>query len=350
MIRCDASRLLDAVRAYSVRRVPDSAGRYVRQSGAVPRAGDLVLARVEKLGQHARLQLPNGRRRDLLVGDEIIVAYGNRYATSQYEALVPADLDACHLVAGGGIAARVVAMNTRLVRRPTEIVPLGLICERPDGFALNLADFALEARSEPAGDVPIVAVIGATMDSGKTTAVAYLARGLNDLGLRVGYAKVTGTAAGGDPWLVRDAGAAVVLDFTDCGYASTYRVPVSELESVALCLTHHLETEDVDVILMEIADGILHAETAELLEGSVLRCLVDAVLFAASDPLGAVHGNAWLRERGYCVLAISGVLAAAPLFVREVQRTVDLAVYDRQALADPSLAAKLLAETRAGML
>ena len=51
----------------------------------VPRAGDVVLARVDKLGQHAAIMLPDGRRASLFEGDEILVAYGDRYAPDQFE-------------------------------------------------------------------------------------------------------------------------------------------------------------------------------------------------------------------------------------------------------------------------
>ena len=91
-----------------------------------PRAGDVVLARIEALGHHTRLHLPDGRRRALFVGDDVILAYADRYAPSQFEAAVPIQLEPCHLVAGGGIAAMVTERH-RQVRRPTQIRPLGLV-------------------------------------------------------------------------------------------------------------------------------------------------------------------------------------------------------------------------------
>jgi hypothetical protein len=74
---------------------------------AVPRSGDLVLARVTRLGQHKFLQCTAGRHQNLFVGDEIIAAYGHRCAPDQYEALVPQTLEPCQLVAGGGVVAAV---------------------------------------------------------------------------------------------------------------------------------------------------------------------------------------------------------------------------------------------------
>ncbi len=63
------------------------------------------------------------------------------------------------------------------------------------------------------------------MNSGKTTTVQSLVLGLRAAGEVVGATKVTGTGSGADYWVMVDAGAACVADFTDVGLASTYRVP-----------------------------------------------------------------------------------------------------------------------------
>ena len=112
-----------------------------------PRAGDLVLAAVTRLGQHRKIEQPNGRRAALHVGDEILVAYADRYAPDQYESHVPADLRRAQLVASGGIAS---AMLTRSldVRAPTDITPIGLVGDQ-HGRPLNVADFALRPAPPP---------------------------------------------------------------------------------------------------------------------------------------------------------------------------------------------------------
>src|SRR5262245_6419802 len=338
-------RLARVRQAYATRRVPRHAMRFLRTDLA-PKRGDLVLARVKRLGQHGGLHLPDGRRSALWVGDEVIVAYGDRYAPNQFEARVPADLSLCQLVAGGGIAASVIGVHETLVRRATDIVPEGLLAFDADRPALNVADFALPSLGERPRNITVLAAVGTSMDCGKTTALANLAHGLAGLGLRVGYAKVTGTAAAGDPWLLRDAGAEPVLDFTDLGFASTYRVPVKALEEVAQQLVRHLEELGAEVALLEVADGLLQPETSALLARPRFRALVDGLLFAAVDSLGAAHGSAVLAQQGHPLLGLTGLVASAPLLVRETQRSTDLPIYGRSELADPSLAAKLLAMAR----
>jgi len=344
-VSLEPERIARAALAYSTRRVPTSAMRFLR-TDLSPRSGDLVLARVTTLGQHIRLHLPSGRSKNLWPGDEIVVAYADRYAPSQYEALVPADLGPCHLAASGGIAARVVASNAKLAKRPSEIEPIGLLCRGADAPALNLAEFALPELERVRREITTLAVVGSAMDSGKTSALAHLARGVSRLGVRVGYAKLTGTAAGGDPWLLVDAGADPVLDFTDLGFASTSRIATTELERIGEQLVLQLQRAGADVAVLEIADGLFQPETAALLASPRLRPFVDGMLYASVDALGAAHGAAIIRASGHRLLGLTGLVASAPLLVREAQAATDLPVYDRSDLADASVAAKLLAAAR----
>ncbi|MDH3207669.1 MAG: DUF1611 domain-containing protein [Gemmatimonadota bacterium] len=332
--------------AYSTRRVPREEMRWLLDGDYQPRAGDLVLARIEALGHHTRLQLPNGRRRQLFEGDDVIVAYADRYAPQQFEAHVPANLGRCHLVAGGGVASQVLSQHQRIRRGATLIRPLGLIAADRHGPQLNTRDFALPRIEPRRRDIPIVAVLGTAMDSGKTTTAAFFARGLSRYGMRVGYAKVTGTGASGDPTLVVDAGADPVLDFTDIGLVSTYRVGEREIEEVFLSLIAHLQQANVDVILLEVADGLFQQETAALVGSPRFSDFTDAVLFAAGDAMGAAAGVTWLRERGHRLLGLAGTLEAAPLQAREAEAATGVPVFRRSELGDPHTAARVFAQIR----
>lgn len=336
------ARIDSAIRAYSTRRVPQEAMACVRTDLA-PSAGDLVLARVESIGQHKRLHTVDGGRKNLFVGDHVVVAYGHRYAPNQYEATVPGDLSDCDLAAGGGIAGRVTARHQKM-RGPTRLHPIGLVASDPDGPPLNLGGFCLAPPTLRGPiDVPVVAIVGTSMDAGKTTTSAHLVRGLRKHGDRVGYAKVTGTAAAGDPGLLRDAGASVVLDFTDVGFASTYRLPPATVAAIFEELVLHLAASRCDSIVIEVADGLLQRETEALLESRTFRSRVDGLIFTAADSLGALGGCNWLRDRKLPVTALSGRLVTSPLQVREAIAATQLPVYDTDQLLDPATASKLMA-------
>ena len=337
-----ASRLSRAPQAFATRRVPREVMRCLCAGDLRPRAGDLVLAEVTKLGHHRRLHLPDGRPRNLFPGDAVIVAYADRYASSQFEARVPDDLSPCHLAAGGGIAARVTERHQRIRRGVTAIRPLGLVTAGPDEPPLNVASFARPRPATPrAGELPVIAVLGSAMDSGKTTAAAHLIHGLARLGKRTGYGKVTGTGAAGDPMLVTDAGAHVVRDFTDVGHASTYGLSAGAIDEVFLSLVGQLRDEGAEVVVLEIADGLLQPETRAILASSDFRSLVTGVLLAVRDSMGAVSGVQILRRTGLPLLGLAGTIETAPLEVREAG-TTGLPIWRRSDLDDGQVAAKLL--------
>ncbi|NNL84464.1 MAG: DUF1611 domain-containing protein [Myxococcales bacterium] len=340
----DAERLQRAAWAFTTRRVPRDQPFQIRHEARCPQAGDLVLARVDLLGHHRGLQLRSGRKKNLFPGDEIVLSYGNRYAPSQFEAIVPKTLGPCQLVAGGGVAAKALSWHSRISRGPTLITPIGLLI-RPDGERANLRDHALEPADELLVPNPTtIAVVGTSMDTGKSESAAFLVNGLIRAGLRVGFAKVTGTGAGGDTWLLTDAGADPVLDFTDAGLVSTHKVAIDEIERVVTTLMAHLTKSGIDAIVMEVADGVLQAETAALLESELFGSIVSGVLFTAQDAMGAVAGAQWLKQRGIPIAGISGVLTAAPLQRKEASEETGLQILSREDLARPEVARRLLAE------
>ena len=334
--------------AYTTRRVAHADIAGFVMDGRAPRAGQLVLAVVEALGQHKQIELPTGRKAKLFVGNHIVVAYGNRYAPDQFEALVPNDLGPCHLVAGGGMAGREIARHAEM-EPATRIRPLGLLVNAR-GVPMNLADYALPAlpMPEPHLRPHVYFVCGTSMNSGKTYTAHELVRGLCAVGQRVAAAKVTGTGAGNDPWRLADCGAAPVYDFTDAGHPSTYRLPMAEIEEAMDRILINLCTTPVDAIVVEIADGIGQAETAALLQSPRLRNWCDGLLFAAADPLAAQAGVEWLRKHNLPILAASGLMTAVPLVQAEAQALLDLPVLSAEQLASgqPFLAALRLVRQR----
>ena len=332
----ETNRLIKAKAAYTTRRVPISKAVHLISGDVVPAPGDLVLARVDHLGQHKRIELGNGRRAPLFPGDEIVLCYGHRYAPDQFEGEVPGSLEPCHMVAAGGIAACAISKHVSR-RAATRITPLGLLGDAR-GRPVNLADHALEPASPETALPMTIAAVGTSMNAGKTTTAAYLIRGLVNAGLKVGAVKVTGTGAGGDAWLMIDAGADLVLDFTDAGYASTHRVPLRELEGILTTLTAHLQRAGVDAIVLEVADGLFQEETSALLCSSVFRQTVSGIIFAAGDAMGAATGVNWLYDHDLPVVAISGKLTASPLAIRETRGATGLPVMGLDQLSDPGIA------------
>lgn len=331
----DLARLHQAKFAYTTRPVRREALATLLTGDYRPRMGDLLLARVAQIGQHKRIESIDGCLRQLFPDDEIVVSYGHRYAPDQYEAEIPDDLSPCHLVAGGGVASRVLSRHA-IMTAATVIEPIGLLGNR-QGQVVNLRDFALPPLVHNGSRPLTIAVVGTSMNAGKTTTAAYAIRGLVRAGYRVGAAKVTGTGAGKDIWFMRDAGADPVLDFTAAGYPSTYRATPAEILGIFDLLSDHLAASGAEVIVLEVADGLFQAETAALLESPAFAAGIDGVFFAAGEAMAASSGVTWLRDRGLRVLGVSGVLSASPLAIREAAATIDAPVLTLDELGDPSI-------------
>lgn len=334
-----AERIGSVKSGYTTRRVNRSTMQRLIQN-ASPAAGDLILARVVEVGTHKHIESPAGRMSSLFPGDEIIVAFGNRYAADQLEAKVPATLDECHLVAGGGVAATVIGSHLD-IGPPTTIQPIGLIADE-EGRVLNLRGASLPVQPYRTTRPPVIGVVGTSMNAGKTTTVARLIRGLSRAGHTVGAAKVTGTGAGKDLCMMRDAGAAVAYDFTDAGVPTTYLLPIPEIERILTRLTDHLAFEGVGMIVLEIADGLFQRETGDLLTSPTGRRTLDSVIFVARDAMGATCGVNWLRERELPVRAVSVPLTASPLATREAARSCGLPVLTLEALSDTTIVQRML--------
>ena len=327
--------------AFTTRRVPQDAVADLVVAGSIePEPGDLLLARVVQLGQHRRLELVDGRRAMLFPGDHIVVCYGNRYAPDQFEGRIPDALCETNLLAAGGVAGDMITRN-RKVEDATRIQPIALLAGR-DGRRLNLADFALEPRALPTERPPTMAVVGTSMNAGKTTTAASLVRGLRRAGVKVGAAKVTGTGAGGDPWHLVDAGAYRVLDFVDTGEVSTAGLDIDRLQEIVATVTSHLVDDGMEAIVLEVADGLLQGETAELVCSPVFRNAVDGMLFAAGEAMGAAAGSKWLLDRELPVVALSGVMTTSTLARREAEQATGLPVLGREELIDEVVALELL--------
>ena len=324
------SRISRAKAAYTTRRVKLGAAEQILTGDIAPKAGDVVLAQVERLGQHKRIELASGRRAYLHVGDEIIVTYGARYAPDQFESYVPGDLGPCELVAAGGVASDCKVKHTNM-KNPTRIRPIGLLAYA-DGSTMKMSDWALPKAAVPLCNPKVFAVVGTMMNAGKTTCAANLVHGLKRKGLRVGAAKVTGTGAGGDRWMMIDTGADTVLDFTDAGEPSTFGLSATRVEEIFTDLINHLASEGFDAIVLEIADGLYQRETAALLESDLFRKRCDGLLFAAGDALGALAGVQHLEKLGHTVLAAGGAMTASPLAVREAMQVLDVPVVDRKSV------------------
>ncbi len=319
-------QLLHAKRSFLTRNLDLSVAMQLNEQA--PAEGDLVLARVDRIRQHTRLEDPYGRRMYLYPNDEVLLVAGSRYASDQFRSVLPKGLGPCHLVAAGGIASQVVSKSDR-VKPATEITLLGVVADAA-GTALNLSAGASLSLSAKDTELPLIVVVGSAMNAGKTTTACALIHGLRSHGYAVAGAKLTGTGAGPDYWRMKDAGAEPVIDFVDYGFASTVGLTTQALLDMTGSFCAEASRRDADYLVLEVADGILQPETRALIATEQFSQRVAGVLIAADSAAAAVMIAKTLSVSGYPVYAISGMLSRSPLAIEETRNATGLPVFQPQ--------------------
>lgn len=312
-----------------------------RNRSYLPQAGDIALFKVLKIGKHTRIQCADEHNHLLLPGDLVLAAFGNRYATNQLEGYVPDKfLDEYHILGQGGVVGEVASFFYSLeATGPTSLQLLGYATDQR-GNILNTKRLAAKTASFT-GSKPfptqVILSLGTSMDSGKTTTAAYLCRGLKEAGLSTAYMKLTGTAYGKDPSFAVDCGADTAVDFSAAGFPSTYLCDMAELLDLYAALLGQLASSRPEVVVIEIADGLLQRETHQLLSEPRFMATVDQVIFSAGDSMGALFGLDLLKQKGIHPFALSGLFTMSPLLIREVQQYTNVPVLRLGELESPDV-------------
>jgi len=291
----------------------------------IPQAGDVAVFEVQQLGKHTKMQVVgSGRLRHIFPGDHILATFGNRYATGQFEGYVPDTLaDEYHILGQGGAVGVLHSSHSKWVKvGPTTLQLVGYAVDEK-GAIINTKYYGQEElRFNPNKVYPFKTIlsVGSSMDSGKTTTAAYLARGLRKAGQSVAYIKLTGTVYTKDKEFVEDCGASTVLDFSDVGFPSTYMCTMEELMNLHATLLNKVARFQPDFVVIEVADGLLQRETNRLLYYPAFMNTIDHVILSCGDSMGVPFGLEILTGIGHRPFAISGLFTASPLLRVEVEQ------------------------------
>lgn len=293
------------------------------------KAGDLAVFEVLELGKHVTAQMSDGKIRNIFPGDFIVATFADRYATAQFEGYVPTTpLPIYHILGAGGVIGIVKSKNYLLKDiEPTSVKLIGFCCDSNDQV-INTKFYNKERiafRGEH--NMKIILSIGSTMDSGKTTTAAFVARGLSMADYKVGFVKLTGTCFTKDREFVLDCGASVVADFSDLGFPSTFMCSKEDILDIYQTLLDDLATENLDYLVMEIADGLLQRETNFLLHEKSFMDTIHKVVFSCGDSLSAYYGVQLLKNWGIKVNAVSGIFTMSPLLIQEVEANLQVPVF-----------------------
>ena len=266
------------------------------------------------------LELPSGRLAKINPGDVLLGVLGRRRALKGFVGDVPATLDAgdeLHLLNMGGVIGLCSGHHSSL-GDAIKVELIGVVCDE-EGRALNIADAALPLRSTLGATAPLVMIAGTSMDSGKTYAATELIKQATRAGLRIAAAKLSGVACLRDTLNMADHGAIATASFLDCGLPST--VGAEDLAPIAKTVIARLNESAPDLIVVELGDGILGGYSVEsIFEDAELRAATTAIVFCASDYVGAWGGIELFRRWGLEVNVVAGSVTDSQMGQDYVER------------------------------
>ncbi|MEL7536346.1 MAG: hypothetical protein AAFZ58_07615 [Pseudomonadota bacterium] len=279
--------------------------REIRLASDIP-CEEGVLIAGEILNNKTRynvLELTSGRMAAVKRGDIVIGALGFRNALFGYSGHLPEQLavgDTLQLLNIGGVIGACDSVNPEL-GDPFDCRVLGTVLHFPYlgeriGVPARIGRFPLDTSATlDTRGVPVIALAGTTMDSGKTAAASAIVSRLRQRGLTIGGGKTTGVALRRDVLAMQDAGASDALLFSDFGVVTT---SASTGPALTRAIVNRLAQNRPDVIVIELGDGLLGSYGVEaILNSDDIRAGLTAVVLCANDPVGAWGGTKLLRER-----------------------------------------------------
>ncbi len=278
-------------------------GREIRISTDIPCEEGILIA-VEVLNSKAsynQLELTSGRMAQLKKGDTIVGALGHRKALFGYSGHLPERLvagDVIQILNLGGVLGICDSVNPAQ-GPPFDCRVLGTVLEFPYlGERIGVPARVGSLNATPSTDcqthgIPVIALAGTCMDSGKTAAACAIISRFRHQGVVVDAFKATGVALRRDILAMEDAGARNTLIFTDLGVVAT---TAANAPGLTRSLLTTLAGERPDAIVFELGDGILGAYGVQaILEDPAIKPALTAVVLCANDPVAAWGGVNLLR-------------------------------------------------------
>ena len=302
---------------------PLGLSKTVRVMGAngAATAGDAVVVRaLTDSATYNMLELPTGRLAKVNPGDVLIGVLGRRRALKGFVGDVPDEIkagDQLHLLNLGGVIGRCTGHHSSL-NDAIRVEVIGVVCDE-SGRVANISDQALPARASLGESAPLVIIAGTSMNCGKTYAATELIQQATRSGLKVAAGKLSGIACLRDTFNMSDHGAVATASFLDCGLPST--VDAGNLAPVAKAIIARLNEHEPDLIVIELGDGILGGYSVDtILDDAELRDATAAIIFCATDYVGAWGGIELLRRRGIVVDLIAGSVTDSQMGQDYVER------------------------------
>jgi hypothetical protein len=268
----------------------------------------LIVKALAEQNKYGHLELTDGRLSKIYTGDIIAGVLGQRKALEGIVGIIPQELtagDTLHILNLGGVIGKAVSWNNDFVNSPIPVKILGslLVKDKP----LNIQNFSMKTHSFLGKIPPIIAVIGTSMGTGKTTVATEIVHMLyKKIGIDVVAGKVTGVATQRDILGMKDAGAQKVLSLLDVGLSSTINHKNLVLAG-AKKIINELSKNNPDCIVLEFGDGLIGWYGVEdLLSDPEFAKNISIVVGCASDLTGAYGMVSIFKKKGMSIDFFSG--------------------------------------------
>ncbi len=305
----------------------------LRLSGDIPcEEGVLIAVRVlNNKSRYNQLELTSGRMATVKAGDVVVGALGHRKALLGYSGHLPQKLaagDTVQLLNIGGVIGICDSANPD-VGPPFDCQVLGTVLHFPFlgeriGVPARAGDSLLEQSAEfDTLGVPVIALAGTCMDSGKTAAACAIVSRLRNLGHTVAACKATGVALRRDVLAMEDAGAKETMIFSDFGTVTT---TADNGPVLTRSLLSALAKATPSVIVVELGDGLMGAYGVDaILDDADIRDAITGVVLCANDPVAAWGGTRLLRENyGIEPVVVTGPATDNAVGIDQIQTSLGL--------------------------
>jgi len=307
--------------SWATRCVSDSEYFIEKSPLSKPEPGDLGLFRVTKIGYHQQLITRDDKKLRLYENDLFVGVFGNRYATDGFEGKVER-LDKLSMLTGAGMVGNVVSRH-KAIKKSTKISFVGLLTdEKGNRVNLKKINFRKFIPTNPPAN--LILVVGSGMNSGKTTTASKLINGLSKHNKKIVACKLTGSVSNRDKNELSAASADHIIDFSDYGFPSTYLCKKPELVDLFNTMLSDIEKLSPDIVVMEIADGVLQRETKMILTDKKIKKMTKGIVLTAESAPSALYSLQQLENWGHNVIAVSGAITSSPLSSEEFTKNSEV--------------------------
>lgn len=288
--------------SYVCRRVPRNHIATLLCEDLEPQAGDLILVRVLKIGRFDFIESSDLSVMPICEGQELIVCYAPVQSNHDSIGVKDTSERRYQLLNPAGIASRSES-RADLSNQATEIEYVGILANTR-GQQINIGHWAIPVGTGNYVSQPVIAVIGERNLPGEACRSADMIRGLSQSGFTVGAANITGVPGCWKVGLLRKSGAKLAVDITDAGFIGVTGLGTAALEQIFLSLSGYLADARVDIMVLEIEQGVFGHDTAGIISLSCFHNRITSIVLEGRIGRETELERDALRALGYNVTLV----------------------------------------------